>query len=173
MTPATKAPPRPRTSAARNAGRRARDAAHRRVARPSGHIAGCRGRRGPPRDCAGGHGPRDRDCRFPSLRWARSACACCARDARCRTRRCSTAWCAGGAGSLLLGVLLIGLVALNVSLLKLNAAAGHNAERAKELRIQNAKLRGKVSRLARATACSAAAAEHGARDARAARRSTT
>ena len=49
---------------------------------------------------------------------------------------------------LLLGTLLFGLVALNVSLLKLNAAAGHSAERAKVLRIQNAKLRGKVSRLA-------------------------
>jgi hypothetical protein len=49
---------------------------------------------------------------------------------------------------LLLGALLFGLVAMNVSLLKLNAAAGHNAERAKELRIENAKLRGRVSRLA-------------------------
>jgi hypothetical protein len=47
----------------------------------------------------------------------------------------------------LLGVLLIGLVALNVSLLKLNAAAGQNAEIAKKLRVENADLRGKVSRL--------------------------
>jgi hypothetical protein len=47
----------------------------------------------------------------------------------------------------LLGVLLIGLVALNVSLLKLNATAGRNAEVAKKLRIQNADLRGRVSRL--------------------------
>jgi hypothetical protein len=48
----------------------------------------------------------------------------------------------------LLGVLLIGLVALNVSLLKLNAAAGRNAEWAKKLRVENADLRGRVSRLA-------------------------
>lgn len=47
----------------------------------------------------------------------------------------------------LLGVLLIGLVALNVSLLKLNAQAGRNAEVAKKLRVQNADLRGRVSRL--------------------------
>jgi hypothetical protein len=47
----------------------------------------------------------------------------------------------------LLGVLLIGLVALNVSLLKLNAEAGQNAEIAKKLRVENADLRGKVSRL--------------------------
>jgi hypothetical protein len=50
----------------------------------------------------------------------------------------------------LLGVLLIGLVALNVSLLKLNAQAGQNAEKAKALRIQNTQLRAKVSRLASA-----------------------
>jgi cell division protein FtsB len=47
----------------------------------------------------------------------------------------------------LLGVLLIGLVALNVSLLKLNAAAGRNAEWAKKLRVENADLRAHVSRL--------------------------
>ncbi len=47
----------------------------------------------------------------------------------------------------LLCVLLIGLVALNVSLLKLNAAAGRNAEWAKKLRIENADLRARVSRL--------------------------
>jgi cell division protein FtsB len=47
----------------------------------------------------------------------------------------------------LLGVLLIGLVALNVSLLKLNAAAGRNAEWAKKLRVENADLRARVSRL--------------------------
>jgi hypothetical protein len=47
----------------------------------------------------------------------------------------------------LLGVLLIGLVALNVSLLKLNAAAGRNAEWAKKLRVENADLRAGVSRL--------------------------
>ena len=62
---------------------------------------------------------------------------------------------------LLLGTLLFGLVALNVSLLKLNAAAGHNAERAKVLRIQNAKLRGKVSRLASGDRLRAAAADMG------------
>jgi len=47
----------------------------------------------------------------------------------------------------LLGVLLIGLVALNVSLLKLNAAAGRNAEWAKKLRVENADLQARVSRL--------------------------
>jgi hypothetical protein len=62
---------------------------------------------------------------------------------------------------LLLGALLFGLVALNVSLLKLNAAAGHSAERAKVLRIQNAKLRGKVSRLASGDRLRAAAADIG------------
>jgi hypothetical protein len=61
----------------------------------------------------------------------------------------------------LMGVLLFGLVALNVSLLKLNAAAGHNAERAKVLRIQNAKLRGQVSRLASGDRLRAAAGELG------------
>ena len=47
----------------------------------------------------------------------------------------------------LLGILLIGLVGLNVSLLKLNAAAGRNAEWAKKLRVENADLRARVSRL--------------------------
>ncbi len=47
----------------------------------------------------------------------------------------------------LLGVLLIGLVGLNVSLLKLNAHNGRSAEIARDLRIQNAKLRGSASRL--------------------------
>jgi hypothetical protein len=47
----------------------------------------------------------------------------------------------------LLMALLIGLVALNVSLLKLNAAAGRNAEWAKKLRIENADLRARVSHL--------------------------
>jgi hypothetical protein len=47
----------------------------------------------------------------------------------------------------LLGVLLIGLVGLNVSLLKLNAAAGRNAEWAKKLRVENADLRARASRL--------------------------
>jgi hypothetical protein len=49
-----------------------------------------------------------------------------------------------------LGALLIGLVALNVSLLKLNAQAGRNAAAARELRISNAELNGKVTRLASA-----------------------
>jgi hypothetical protein len=43
--------------------------------------------------------------------------------------------------------LLIGLVGLNVSLLKLNAAAGRNAEWAKKLRVENADLQARVSRL--------------------------
>jgi cell division protein FtsB len=47
----------------------------------------------------------------------------------------------------LLLVLLIGLVGINVSLLKLNAAAGRNAEWAKKLRVDNADLRARVSRL--------------------------
>jgi hypothetical protein len=47
----------------------------------------------------------------------------------------------------LLGTLLIGLVAINVSLLKFNAEAGRNAEKAKALRVQNAELRARVSRL--------------------------
>jgi hypothetical protein len=47
----------------------------------------------------------------------------------------------------LLGVLLIGLVALNVSLLKMNAHAGRKAEVASQLRFKNAELRGRVARL--------------------------
>jgi hypothetical protein len=47
----------------------------------------------------------------------------------------------------LLCVLLIGLVGLNVSLLKLNAAAGRNAEWAKLLRVENADLQARVSHL--------------------------
>jgi hypothetical protein len=46
-----------------------------------------------------------------------------------------------------LGFLLIGLVALNVALLKLNATAGREASVASALRIQNAELRGRVARL--------------------------
>jgi hypothetical protein len=53
----------------------------------------------------------------------------------------------GRAWILLLGVILIGLVGLNVSLLKLNAAAGRNAEWAKILRIENADLQARVSHL--------------------------
>jgi hypothetical protein len=47
----------------------------------------------------------------------------------------------------LLGVLLIALVGLNVSLLKLNSAAGRNAEWARKLRVENADLRARASRL--------------------------
>jgi hypothetical protein len=61
----------------------------------------------------------------------------------------------------LLGVLLIGLVALNVSLLKLNAQAGRNAEIVKKLRVQNADLRGRVSRLGSGDRLQEAAAELG------------
>ncbi len=46
-----------------------------------------------------------------------------------------------------LGFLLIGVVALNVALLKLNASAGREASVASALRIQNAELRGRVARL--------------------------
>ncbi len=53
----------------------------------------------------------------------------------------------GRAWIALIAVLLIGLVGLNVSLLKLNAAAGRNAEWAKLLRIENADLQAQVSRL--------------------------
>jgi hypothetical protein len=56
----------------------------------------------------------------------------------------------GRAWIVLIGCLLIGLVAINVSLLKLNAAAGHNAEKVNALRIQNTQLRARVSRLASA-----------------------
>ena len=53
----------------------------------------------------------------------------------------------GRAWIALLGIILIGLVGLNVSLLKLNAAAGRNAEWAKLLRIENADLQARVSHL--------------------------
>ena len=61
----------------------------------------------------------------------------------------------------LLGVLLIGLVGLNVSLLKLNAQNGRAAEVARDLRIQNAKLRGSVSRLGSSERLQAAAERMG------------
>ncbi len=61
----------------------------------------------------------------------------------------------------LLGVLLIGLVGLNVSLLKINAGNGREAEVARDLRIQNAKLRGTVSRLASTERLQAAAEQMG------------
>jgi hypothetical protein len=53
----------------------------------------------------------------------------------------------GRAWIALLGIILIGLVGLNVSLLKLNAAAARNAEWAKLLRIENADLQARVSHL--------------------------
>jgi hypothetical protein len=61
----------------------------------------------------------------------------------------------------LLGVLLIGLVALNVSLLKLNAHNGRSAEIARALRIDNAKLSGSVSRLGSSDRLQAAAKRMG------------
>lgn len=61
----------------------------------------------------------------------------------------------------LLGVLLIGLVALNVSLLKLNAHNGRSAEVARDLRIENAKLRGTVARLGNSDRLQEKAAELG------------
>jgi len=61
----------------------------------------------------------------------------------------------------LLGVLLIGLVGLNVSLLKLNAHNGREAEIARDLRIDNARLRGTVSRLASTDRLQAAAQRMG------------
>ena len=61
----------------------------------------------------------------------------------------------------LLGVLLIGLVGLNVSLLKLNAHNGRKAEVARDLRIENARLRGSVARLASSDRLQAAAERMG------------
>ena len=67
----------------------------------------------------------------------------------------------GRAWIALLGVLLIGLVALNVSLLKLNAEAGRDAEIAKKLSVENADLRGRVSRLGSGDRLQTAAAQLG------------
>jgi hypothetical protein len=61
----------------------------------------------------------------------------------------------------LLGVLLIGLVALNVSLLKLNAAAGRNAEWVRKLSVENADLHAHVARLASGDRLQAEAAARG------------
>jgi hypothetical protein len=58
---------------------------------------------------------------------------------------------------LLLGVLLFGLVAMNVSLLKLNAESGRSAETARALAIRNTQLQAKVSRLASGERLQAAA----------------
>ena len=56
----------------------------------------------------------------------------------------------GRAWIVLIGVLLFGLVAINVSLLKLSSVAGRNAETVRTLRIQNTELQAKVSKLASA-----------------------
>lgn len=48
----------------------------------------------------------------------------------------------------LLAILLFGLVAINVSMLKLNSESGRNAEAARTLGIRNTQLHAKVSRLA-------------------------
>ena len=153
MTPATKAPPRPRTSAARN-GAATRPATRRTPGRPAARPH--RRVSGPARRSrATAQAATARAIATPlpvpplgaiSLRVLRAGRSL--QDSTLLERLVR-----GRGWILLLGALLFGLVALNVSLLKLNAAAGHNAERAKVLRIQNAKLRGKVSRLARATAC--------------------
>jgi hypothetical protein len=147
MTPATKSPPRPRT--ARPATR-----VHRRVSGPARPVT--------PR-AANGRAATARAAAAPlpvpplgaiSLRVLRAGRSL--QDSTLLERLVR-----GRGWIVLLGALLFGLVALNVSLLKLNAAAGHNAERAKILRIQNAKLRGKVSRLASGDRVRAAAADMG------------
>jgi len=154
MTPATKAPPRPRTGTARKgsaASGSARRAAGRQAVRPHRRVSGparpatARAVAAPlPAPPLSGIGLR-------VLRAGRSLQDSTLLDRLVRGR----GW------ILLMGALLFGLVALNVSLLKLNAAAGQSAERAKVLRIENAKLRGKVSRLASGDRLRAAAAEMG------------
>jgi hypothetical protein len=62
---------------------------------------------------------------------------------------------------IVLGFLLIGLVAINVSLLKLNAEAGRNADKVESLRIRNTQLRAKVSKLASAERLETAGRELG------------
>ena len=161
MTPATKAPPRPRKSAARNAGP-ARPATRRspgrQTARPHRRVSGPAR---PSRATAQAATARAIATPLPvpplgaiSLRVLRAGRSL--QDSTLLERLVR-----GRGWILLLGTLLFGLVALNVSLLKLNAAAGHSAERAKVLRIQNAKLRGKVSRLASGDRLRAAATEMG------------
>jgi hypothetical protein len=159
MTPATKAPPRPRTSAARKATATrpaSRRAGGRQTARPHRRVSG-------PSRPATARAATARAAAAPrpvpplgaiSLRVLRAGRSL--RDSTLLERLVR-----GRGWILLLGALLFGLVALNVSLLKVNATAGHAAERAKELRIQNAKLRGKVSRLASGDRLRAAAAEMG------------
>jgi hypothetical protein len=159
MTTATKAPPRPRTGTARNgstAPGSARRAAGRQAVRPHRRVSGparpATGRAATARALAaplpvpplGGIGLR-------VLRAGRSL-----QDSTLLERLVR-----GRGWIILMGVLLFGLVALNVSLLKLNAAAGQSAERAKVLRIENAQLRGKVSRLASGDRLRSAAAEMG------------
>jgi hypothetical protein len=161
MTPATKARPRPRTSAARN-GAATRSATrrttgrqgvrpHRRLSGPA-RPAGVTARAATARAVAAPLPvPPLGAISLRVLRAGRSL-----QDSTLLERLVR-----GRGWILLLGTLLFGLVALNVSLLKLNAAAGHQAERAKVLRIQNAKLRGKVSRLASGDRLRAAAADMG------------
>ena len=158
MTPATKAPPRPRTGTARKgsaASGSARRAAGRQAVRPHRRVSG------PARPATARATARAVAAPLPApplsgiglrvLRAGRSLQDSTLLDRLVRGR----GW------ILLMGALLFGLVALNVSLLKLNAAAGQSAERAKVLRIENAKLRGKVSRLASGDRLRAAAAEMG------------
>src|SRR5439155_2290553 len=57
----------------------------------------------------------------------------------------------------LLAILLFGLVAINVSMLKLNSESGRNAEAARKLGIRNTQLQAKVSRLASGDRIQAAA----------------
>ena len=157
MTPATKAPPRPRT--ARTATR-----VHRRVSGPARPAtARASAARATTARAAGGRAATARAVATPlpvpplgaiSLRVLRAGRSL--QDSTLLERLVR-----GRGWIVLLGALLFGLVALNVSLLKLNAAAGQNAERAKVLRIQNAKLRGKVSRLASGDRIRAAAADLG------------
>ena len=157
MTPATKAPPRPRT--ARSATR-----VHRRVSGPARPAtARASAARATTARAAGGRAATARAAATPlpvpplgaiSLRVLRAGRSL--QDSTLVERLVR-----GRGWILLLGAMLFGLVALNVSLLKLNAAAGQSAERAKILRIQNAKLRGKVSRLASGDRVRAAAADMG------------
>ena len=146
-----------------------RDAAHGRTRTPQDRAAGA-----PPSPRLGARAPRDR------ARGRRTARRCRAPRSAFFTNRAAHALCTlrdspvvdrlvrGQGWIALLGVLLIGLVGLNVSLLKLNAHNGRTAEIARDLRIQNAKLRGSVSRLGSSERLQQAAAQHGPRDADAA-----
>jgi len=160
MTPATKAPPRPRTTRTTSSGAPARSGTRRAAGRPGVRVQ--RRVSGPARP-AGARVATARAAAAPlpvpplgaiSLRVLRAGRSL--QDSTMLERLVR-----GRGWILVLGVLLFGLVAMNVSLLKLNAAAGHNAERAKVLRIQNAKLRGKVSRLASGDRLRTAAADMG------------